>query len=183
MKQLNILACLSLILIFAAPEVFAQQNQNPTLDQLRSRKFVVQTLDGKRLELARLIGMGKPVILDFWATWCGPCRQEIPHLLEIYSQNRQSGLVMVGLTVEDPLKDKLVVRNFVREFKMAYPVAFAPIELYAFFSGDASNLRIPQTVVFDSDGKMVRRLVGYNPRIGKEILDKAVAEAVSGRKP
>jgi thiol-disulfide isomerase/thioredoxin len=162
-----------------ATQAFAQQRQPaPTLEQLRAEKFVVHNLQGKRTDLNKLIGQGKPLIIDFWATWCGPCRQEIPHLLELYNQYRKDGLIIVGLTVEDPVADRSKVRSFANSFKMSYPVAFAPEEIYLFFDVGASTLRIPQTIVFDSNGQVVKRIIGYNERLGKEILTKAVEEAV-----
>ncbi len=178
-----VLSFFAAIMTIAFPvlDLIAQQRQPlPTLDQLRAEKFVVQNLQGKRVDLNKLIGQGKPVVIDFWATWCGPCRQEIPHLLELYNQYRKDGLIVVGLTVEDPVVDRSKVKSFVGSFKMSYPVMFAPEEIYLFFDVGATTLRIPQTIVFDSDGRVVKRMIGYNERLGKEILTKAVGQAVGG---
>jgi thiol-disulfide isomerase/thioredoxin len=170
----------TLILIALIIPSFAQPAPPPTLDQLKSQKFVVETLDGKRVELKKLLGQGKPVVLDFWATWCGPCRQEIPHLNELAEKYRQAGLVIIGLNLENPAEDRQTVKDFVREFKMNYQVVFAPARIYQFFNGPTTAYRIPQTYVFGADGAPIRRLVGYNLRAGKEALNKAVEQAVRG---
>ncbi|QQS47167.1 MAG: TlpA family protein disulfide reductase [Acidobacteriota bacterium] len=159
-----------------------QRDQTPSLDRLRARNITLRTLQGKNLKLNSLLQSGKPIVIDLWATWCGPCRQEIPHLLEIAERHKQDGLIVIGLTMEDPVTDRKEVVAFVREFGMTYHVAFAPTELYTFFNPGATTLRIPQTMIYGPDGEMVKKLVGYNPRIGKEILDNAVAEAVEKSK-
>ncbi len=68
--------------------------------------------------------------------------------------------------------------GFQRGFIMNYPVAFAPAQLYRYFNGNAMNYRIPQTMVFNAEGKMVRRVIGYNLRVGKEALMNAVEQVV-----
>ena len=162
--------------------VFAQLPVEPTLDQVKAEKFIVKTLEGKKVELNKLLGAGKPVVLDIWATWCGPCRQEIPHLIELAEQHRKDGLIVIGLTTEDYETQKERVKSFVKEYGMTYQVGFASEQLYMSFNGGSAAMRIPQTLVFGTDGKLVKRLIGYNNRIGREMLNSAVAEAVSGRK-
>ncbi len=142
----------------------------------------MQTLDGKRVGLDKLLGQGKPVVLDFWAAWCGPCRQEIPHLNELAKKYRKDGLVMIGLNLEDPVDDRRRVKDFVRELEVNYQVVFAPDEIYRFFNGNSTSYRIPQTYVFGADGKLIRRLVGYNLNIGHEVLNRAVEQAMRGKR-
>src|SRR5262245_12553696 len=83
----------------------AQQPAQLTLDQLKAQNFTVTTLDGKRVSLNKLLEAGKPVVFDFWATWCGPCRQEIPHLTEMDKKHGKNGLIMIGLNLENPAED------------------------------------------------------------------------------
>ncbi|HEV2668940.1 MAG TPA: TlpA disulfide reductase family protein [Blastocatellia bacterium] len=63
------------------PQRIAPKSLSPSLDGLRAKNFKVKTLDGKRVDLNTLLGQGKPVILNIWTTWCGPCRKEMPHLI------------------------------------------------------------------------------------------------------
>lgn len=172
-----------MVLVIQWLTVSAQQPPPvPTLDQIKAEKLVVQLLNGKKSELGKLLGEGKPVVLDFWATWCGPCRQEIPHLVELAEQHKKDGLIVLGLTVEDPQTQRQRVKSFAKEFGMNYQVAFAPEQLYRLFNGGSSAIRIPQTFVFGADGKLVKRLIGYNNQLGRQMLTSAVAEAVSRSK-
>jgi thiol-disulfide isomerase/thioredoxin len=158
----------------------AQQRPSPTLDQLKSQNFKVLTIDGKRIELNKLIGQGKPVMLDFWATWCGPCRAEIPHLMQLAEKYRKQGLIVIGLNLEDPVDDQKLVSDFVKEFSMNYQSVFVSPLIYQFFNPNTRGYRIPQTYVFDREGTLVRGLIGYNNRTGKEILGAAIEKAISG---
>jgi thiol-disulfide isomerase/thioredoxin len=166
-----------LLVAFSLP-AFAQLPTQPTLDQIRTENFVVQTLAGKKIALNKLIGQGKPVVLDIWATWCGPCRQEIPHLVELAEKHRKDGLVVIGLTTEDPTVHRERVKAFVKQYGMTYTVGFASEALYLSFNGGSRSMRIPQSFIFDADGKLVKRLIGYSERIGVEVLNNAVQEAL-----
>lgn len=169
-----------LIIAFFASTAYAQQPQPaiPSLGEIKARKFVVRTIQGKNVDLAALLEQGKPVVLDLWATWCGPCRQEIPHLKELASRYSRDGLIVVGLTVEDPKTDMDAVKTFIREFAINYKTGFAPPALYLFLNNNATNYRIPQSYVFDHEGQIIRKLIGYNQTVGKDLLEKAVVEAV-----
>jgi hypothetical protein len=87
---------------------------------------------------------------------------------------------VVGLTFDDPVEDQEAVKRFVKQFSMDYQVAFAPKAIYQFFNGRAVAMQIPQTFVFGSDGKLIRRLVGYSPRMSRADLNRAVEKAMSG---
>jgi thiol-disulfide isomerase/thioredoxin len=174
-----------LILFLTALSVpaLAQLPAQPSLEQIKAENFIVQTLAGKKVALNKLIGEGKPVVLDIWATWCGPCRQEIPHLVELAEKYRQDGLIVIGLTTEDPAVHRERVKDFAKQYGMTYIVGFASEALYLSFNNGSPSMRIPQTFIFGADGKLIKRLIGYNERIGTEALMKAVEEAVKGQKP
>jgi thiol-disulfide isomerase/thioredoxin len=158
--------------------VSGQVSGSPTLNEIRKRDLVLLSLRRDRVRLSDLIGSNRPVVIDFWATWCGPCRVEIPHLVEIARQYRPQGLIVIGLTIEDPGKYADAVRQFTRQFRMDYTVGFAPQDVFRAFDTTSDRTLLPQTYIFGRDGKLVKRLVGYNERIGKELLIQAVEQAI-----
>lgn len=116
---------------------------------------------------------GKVLILDFWATYCPPCIEEIPHLNALQEQYGADNLQIIGLHVggED---DQPKIPSFVERLKIAYPLAYPQDELTDFLMG--SDPAIPQTFVFDREGKLVKKFVGFDDEI-KVALDKAVEQA------
>ena len=133
------------------------------------------TLDGSRRQLRDF--HGKVLVVDLWATWCGPCRIEIPHLTALASELNSKGVRVVGLTTEDPVADLDRVRRFAGEFKINYPIGFASGELSSYLFQGAGT--IPQTYVFARDGRLIRRFIGFNPQTTPAQLRIAVDEALS----
>lgn len=118
---------------------------------------------------------GKAVILDFWATYCGPCREGIPHLNSLLAKYGNNDLAIVGLNVGGK-EDMDKVPEFAKTTKIDYPIALPEDELSRFIF--AGRTEIPQTAIFDRSGNLVKKLMGFNPAIKKE-LDTAVETAVS----
>lgn len=119
---------------------------------------------------------GKAVVLDFWATNCPPCIEEIPHLIELKSRYGDD-LVLIGLHVGDD-EDRQKVPAFVEKLKIGYPLAEPDTALTDFIF--QTNSAIPQTAVFDRNGVMIRKVIGFSPAIKLE-LDSAVERAIKSQ--
>src|SRR5205807_4130457 len=119
--------------------------------------------------------LGKVVVLDFYATWCEPCRDETPHLVQMQRQYEAQGFQIVGLNVggED---DREEVPGFAKDFQIQYPLGFPDDELVDTYLKDNQN--IPQTFVFDRNGQLVKRFIGYDKQDGRE-LDRIVQQVLS----
>jgi thiol-disulfide isomerase/thioredoxin len=131
--------------------------------------------DGKRATLADY--QHKVLVLDFYATWCVPCRQSIPRLIALEQNYGPRGLTIVGLNVGGP-DDRIKVSAFAKELNIQYPLGFPDQSLTDLFLSD--NQTIPQTFVFGRDGQLVKRFIGYEETTGTE-LEKVIGEAVNSK--
>jgi len=133
-------------------------------------EFALPDLDGKIVKSGDL--KGKVVILDFWATWCPPCRQEIPHFVALQSKYRNQGLAIVGLSLDQG--GASVVRPFAEEHNVNYMMLIANDETAMGYGGITG---IPTTFVIDKDGKIVKRFLGYtDPEVFEETIRPLLAE-------
>ena len=133
-----------------------------------------KTFAGESVKLSDL--KGKAVVLDFWATYCPPCLEEIPHLNDL--QNRYGAdLQIVGLHVGGE-EDEANVPIFVEKLKINYSLAYPEDELTRVLFGNDNA--IPQTFVFDRRGKLVKKIVGFDG-IEKVNLDEAIEQVINER--
>jgi thiol-disulfide isomerase/thioredoxin len=134
----------------------------------------INLLDGQKTKLADY--SGKVLIVDLWATWCGPCKQEIPHLVEIAKEYKDKGVEVIGLTNENPETDAEWVKQFSEAFNINYPIGWADEAMTeGLMRGRPS---IPQTFIIGRDGKIVRHFVGFSPRLIPQ-MKAAIEEAAS----
>jgi cytochrome c biogenesis protein CcmG/thiol:disulfide interchange protein DsbE len=119
-------------------------------------EFSITDLSGRRISSREW--RGKVVLVNFWATWCPPCRAEIPDLIKLQNKYRDK-IVIVGLSEDEGSVEG--VKEFVREHEMNYPVAMTPPEIRKLFRGVAA---LPTTFVLDGEGRLVQKHVGQlNP--------------------
>ena len=118
---------------------------------------------------------GKVVVLDFYATWCEPCRAEIPRLVQMQKDYGGSGLQVIGLNVGGD-DDREKVPAFAKEFGIEYPLGFPDDNLVDQYLTDNQN--IPQAFVFDRNGELVRRFIGYSSTSAAE-LERIVKGALT----
>lgn len=114
--------------------------------------FSLTDISGRPLHLSDY--RGKVVILDFWATWCEPCKQEIPHFIDLQNKYSARGLQILGISMDD---SEPPVRDFQRQFKINYPLAVGTAKLADQYGG---ILGLPITFVIDSSGRIVARHIG-----------------------
>lgn len=119
---------------------------------------------GARMDLASL--KGHPVVLDFWATWCGPCAMQAPILDRIARRYEKQGLVVLGVNVDDPPE---VARSYAAKKKLSYPIV---IDASRASSQRYDVDKLPSLVVIDREGRVVKYLTGV---VDEASLDEVIA--------
>ncbi len=117
--------------------------------------FTLNDINGRNVSLSEF--KGKVVILDFWATWCPPCKREIPDFISLQTEYGSKGLQVVGIALDEPEK----VVQFSHDQGMNYPVLLGTDEIAARYGGISG---IPTTYVLDKAGRIVARYEGFRPR-------------------
>ena len=139
-----------------APEQRQEQDGEMVIRFIRdpdaAPEFAVKGMDGNAVSLAA--ARGKVVLLNFWATWCGPCRMEVPDLVEL-QKKYQDRLQVIGLVVDDADED--AVRKFAKRYGINYPVAMATDEMRFQFGGVPA---LPTSFIIDARGRVVQKHIG-----------------------
>lgn len=138
----------------------------------------IETLEGKTIRLADY--KNKVIVLDLWATWCGPCRLEIPHLVDMSKEYASKGVEVIGLTTENPQTDEQKVRAFAKEYGINYTLGWATGDLASKLM--RGNYSIPQTFIITPGGHVVAHYRGYSqnlPTMIRAAIDKATDKANS----
>jgi len=140
--------------------------------------FTVQDIDGKQVKMSDYLGKN-PILIDFWATWCNPCKVELPHLDNIYKKYQDQGLIFLAISEDSP-RSVSKVKPYVRSKNYAAMVPLDPDgQVLRKFFGENT---LPYTILIDREGKIVRTFTGYVPGQEKEI-EKLVAELVTKSSP
>jgi len=153
-----ILTLIVMVLVTVASTAAQSQGKAPN--------FSLKSTDGSTFELAKL--KGKVVVVNFWATWCGPCRSEIPGFLEVYRQYKSKGLEIVGVSLDRGGWSE--VRPFVEKYKVSYPVVVGDGNLADAYGGIEA---IPTTFVVDKKGNIVNKHLGY---LNKAAFEKMIKD-------
>jgi thiol-disulfide isomerase/thioredoxin len=119
---------------------------------LPAPEFSLPTLAGGNLDLASY--KGKVILLDFWATWCEPCKEEIPQFLELQNKYRDQGLQIIGVSMDD---EPGPVRDFYQRFKMNYPVVMGNAKTAELYGG---VLGLPINFLIGRDGLIYKKHIG-----------------------
>jgi len=143
------------------PHVLGKSTQAPN--------FTLESLDGKNLSLSDL--RGKAVLLNFWATWCGPCKIETPWLVELQKEYGSQGLQVVGIAMDDSGKDD--IEKFAKDMGVNYPVLLGKEAVGDAYGGVPA---LPESFFIGRNGKIVERIIGLK---GRGEIEDAIKKALN----
>ena len=172
-----------------APSAATNNSRNPSAPPVRNAPAPLTTLPAAVVdaELRSVTGSpiklsnyaGKVLLVNLWATWCGPCRLETPELVKLHKEFRSQGLEVVGLSTENPDDSADKVREFVQNYKVNYRVGWSgPQVALALMQGRDA---IPQSFVISRDGRVLKRFIGFNAITTPEQIRAAVQDALSDK--
>jgi peroxiredoxin len=163
----------------AMTETEAEAEENSTgLNGKLAPNFTLADLNGKKVSLASY--RGHPMVVDFWATWCGPCKVEIPWFEKLHDQYASQGLEILGVSSDDLDKDdpaklfteKRDIADFAQKMHMNYPVLIDADSIANSYGGlDA----LPTTFFIDRNGKIVASTIGLAPR---DVIEADIQKAI-----
>src|SRR5271163_2787135 len=133
--------------------------------------FSLEALDGKTLRLSDL--RGKAVLLNFWATWCGPCKIEMPWFVDFQKQYGSQGLQIVGVAMDDASKED--IGKFAKDMGVNYPILIGKDSVGDQYGGVPA---LPETFVITRDGKIMDKIIGLR---GKGEIEDAIKKALETR--
>ena len=163
------ISCIFISLILCLS--FQGCNQEEEYDKQSAPNFTLQDLSGKEVSLRQ--HQGQIVLLDFWATWCFPCRRSIPELVDIQEKYRDQGLVILGISTDDPRKTSVKsLLAFKKQYKINYSILLASRSVTRAYFGTGQQMAIPTLFVIDREGRVVDGIVGYAPGAVERSLKK-----------
>jgi peroxiredoxin len=130
--------------------------------------FTLSTLDGKKIKLSDL--RGKTVILNFWATWCPPCRAEIPDLEKFYQKHQNQGVVILAVNLTSSEKNREGIAEFIKQYNITYPVVLDPDNTVANLYQAES---IPTSYFIDAKGVVQQKFIGA---MSSDLLEEMIAK-------
>jgi cytochrome c biogenesis protein CcmG/thiol:disulfide interchange protein DsbE len=137
----------------------------------------LRALTGAPIKLSNY--SGKVLLVNLWATWCGPCRQETPELVKLNKEFRSQGLEVIGLSTENADDSADQVREFVQNYKVDYRIGWSGSQVaVALMQGRDA---IPQSFVISRSGRIVKRFVGFNAMATPDQIREAVQEALNDK--
>ncbi len=156
LQKIAVKAALGLIIVAAGFYAFADREGTGTPVQIQERKqiteFKLPDLNGQDWRISE--HRGKVVLLNFWATWCPPCRAETPGLVNLANSYKSKGLEVVGVNMDED--ENAPVQDFVREYKVSYAV-LRPPENSSLFNAVTS---LPTTLLIDKNGRVAKKYDG-----------------------
>jgi len=162
--RLSLFLCLTLLVSGCKP----RQSATPSAtNHPAAPLFSLTDINGQKLDLVSY--RGKVVLLDFWATWCAPCRTEIPHFIAMQNRYGSQGLQIIGISLDDSDNP---VKKFYAEQRMNYPVAVGDDKLADSYGG---VLGLPVAFIIDRDGRILHQHTGET---AAEVFENELSEAL-----
>lgn len=170
MKIFKRLLIFALVFSVALFSISAQSKPPKKAEEKPLPNLVLNTIDGKKWSLYE--NRGKVVLMNFWATWCEPCRTETPMLVKLSGEFRPRGLKIVGIVLDENGSEK--IKKFITEYKVHYPVLL-PVSGSALSRIDP----VPTTILIDGEGRLAKKYVGELP---EDILRKDIEKLTNDLK-
>ena len=164
------LLLVSLALVLVAAFYILRPNKNISSNPSFAPEFSLTDLNGQQLRLSSY--KGKVVLLDFWATWCVPCRAEIPEFIALKNKYGAQGFEVIGISMDDGPDP---VRAFYKELKMNYPVVMGDAKTGELYGG---ILGLPVCFIIDRNGRIVRKHVGP---VDARVLEEEIQPLLQAR--
>jgi peroxiredoxin len=157
---------LCFIAVFFSIRCFAQDVNSKAPD------FTAKDLNGNTIKLSDL--KGKVVVLDFWASWCVPCKKSMPHLIQLYNDHTADSLLIIGINVDTQIDKMREFQNAINE-DITFPLIFdSESKIPPLYNVEG----MPTTVIVNRDGVIKYKEVGYNDDL-RDKLDKTVKELLA----
>jgi peroxiredoxin len=155
----------ALMLVFSLDEARDRAGANalpPTIDGKTAPDFTLQTLQGKTVHLSDF--RGKAVLLNLWATWCDPCKIEMPWFEELQTQYGSQGLQILGVSMDDAAPSDIA--QFAKEMHVDYPILVGKESQRQALAESYGGLQVlPESFYIDRDGKVVEQVLGLRPKV------------------
>jgi thiol-disulfide isomerase/thioredoxin len=142
--------------VAAGQSVYAQEIFE--LNQVKNSSLVVIDTSGAEVSVSSVLENNDVVVINFWATWCAPCRKEIPHLVNEYEQHHSEGLKIIGFCTES-YKNKDKVMAYIKKQNIPYPIYFVPAQVYHLVNSTEvdQTIYLPRLFLFDRRGQLKYR--------------------------
>jgi thiol-disulfide isomerase/thioredoxin len=160
----------ALMLYFGYHQARRNASTTPRITQSTiAPDFSLESLDGKTTHLSDF--RGKAVLLNFWATWCGPCKIEMPWFVDLQNQYRAQGFQIVGVAMDDGSKEDIA--KFAKDMGVNYPILIGKDSVGDEYGGVPA---LPQSFLIARDGKIVDKIVGLR---GKAEIEDSIKKALN----
>lgn len=150
-EWLGMLAVGAVMLFFFAPDSWWQFGVSPLEKRIRTANFSLKTLNNENWNFQDR--RGKVLVVNYWATWCAPCRFETPSLVGIFNEYKARGVELVGVSVDENPSD---IPPFIEEYKISYPILLPGNDPNV----GAEGLALPTTFLYDKNGRLAKKYTG-----------------------